>query len=383
MVDVVREEIGTPNPAMTLTIRSEILGEDRPIYLQLPDEFDRTDLSYPVLLVLDGEWNFDLARSHVRFYSEPAAMGVETPKMIVVGIENVDRDRDYVPTPDTRDEVQFPTAGRADRFMAFLRDELFPFLETNYRAAPNRTVVGWSFGGLFALNAAIHTPDLFQAYLCIGPAIWWDDDLVVKQFAKASFNRPTRMVITLGAEEVDGPVYDSTKLLLSNLEANPIENLDVTHFEFDGVGHGGGIPLALSRGFRALFPQYRLQVDDDTRLETVEAHYDALSESWGFDALPTPWVHQTLAMKRWAAGEKEEAIAALDWYLERNPCASLIYAYRGIYLARMGKREEALRDLNTALDVERAQPVPCDVYLRGYRERIAETEALSATSDAK
>ena len=377
MVHVLNEVIGTPNPAVTLTIRSEILGEDRPIYLQLPDEFDSSDLSYPVLLVLDGEWNFELARSHTRFYSEPAAMGVEIPKMIVVGIENVDRDRDCVPTPDTRDEIQFPTAGEADRFLAFLRDELFPFLETNYRAAPNRMVVGWSFGGLFALHAAVHMPDLFQGYLCIGPAIWWDDDLVVKQFADASFDRPTRMVITLGAEEVDGPVYDSTKLLLANLEANPIDNLDVTHLEFAGVGHGGGVPLAFARGLRALFPDYRLQVDDDTRLETVETHYGNLSESWGFDALPTPWVHQTLAMKRWAAGEKEEAIAALDWYIERNPCASLVYAYRGIYLARMGRREAALRDLHTAIDVELAQPVPCDVYLRGYRERIAETEALS------
>ena len=87
-------------------------------------------------------------------------------------------------------------------------------------------------------------------------------------------------------------------------------------------------------------------------------------------------------MKRWAAGEKEEAIAALDWYIERNPCASLVFAYRGIYLASMGKRNDALRDLNTALDVELAQPVPCDVYLRGYRARIAETEALPAKTES-
>ena len=376
MTEVLRRAVGTPNPPTTLTLASEVLGEERRIYVQLPVGYDGCEQRCPVLVVLDGEWLFELARSHVQFYSEFFAMGVELPKMIVVGIENVDRDRDYVPTPDPSDEVQFSTAGEAGRFLEFLRDELFPFLEANYRAAPNRSVVGWSFGGLCALYAAVAMPTLFQAYLCMGPSAWWDDDLVVKHFAQAAFDRPTRMVITLGSDEVDGPVYDSTKRLLSYLEANPIEGLAVTHLEFDGVGHGGGVPLAFSRGLRALFPGYRMQVGDDTTLEKVEAYYKTLSEAWGFALRPTPWVLQTLAAKLWDAGHKDEAIEALDWYIERNPNEPLAHGSRGKFLVWHGKREAALAALQTALDLELAQPVPCGICLGSFRERIAEAEKL-------
>jgi hypothetical protein len=383
MAHVLKRIVGTPNPPVTLTIQSEVLGEERRIYLQFPVGYDGSEQRYPMLVVLDGEWLFEIARSHVQFYSEFAAMGVELPKMIVVGIENLDRDRDYVPTPDPSDEVQFTTAGEAGRFLEFLRDELFPFLETNYRVAPNRTVVGWSFGGLCALYAAVAMPSLFQAYLCMGPSVWWDDDLVVKQFAQAAFDRPTRMVITLGSGEVDGPVYDSTKRLLAYLEANPIEGLAVTHLEFDGVGHGGGVPLAFSRGLRALFPGYRMQVGDDTTLEKVEAYYKTLSEVWGFDVRPTPWVLQTLAAKLWDAGHKDEAIHALDWYIARNPNEPLPHGSRGKFLVWQGKRKAALAALQTALDLELAQPVPCGVFLQGFRERVTEAEKLPLEAEGQ
>ena len=113
MAQLLKREVGVPNPPQTLTVHSEVLGEERRIYLQLPDDYHQSERSYPLLVVLDGEWMFELARSHVQFYSDFAAMGVEIPKMIVVGIENLDRDRNYLPTPDLRDEPQFPTAGES------------------------------------------------------------------------------------------------------------------------------------------------------------------------------------------------------------------------------------------------------------------------------
>jgi len=372
-------ETGTPNPSQTLTIRSEILRQDRRIYLQLPSDYDRSSRAYPMLVVLDGEWLFDLARSHVRFYSEHQAMGFEIPKMIVVGIENLDRDPDYVPTPDPADEPVFPTAGKADRFLAFLRDELFPLIASEYRVAPSRTVVGWSFGGLCALYSAVAMPELFDAYLCIGPAIWWDDELVVKRFEAATFGRPKRMVITLGADEVDGWVYDSTNKLLAQLEAHPIGNLDVTHLEFEGAGHSSGIPPAFGQGLRALFPSYRPTVEGEGfSLDDLKAHYDGLSGTWGFDVEPSVSVVLLSAQYRQKAGQPGDALEILDWYLGSYEDASLIHFYRGSSLSDLGRDEEALEAYQTALDVERRQAVSDGVYLRGFQARIARTRGRSA-----
>ena len=197
-MEVLRRDVGTPNPAETLAVRSEILAQDRRVYVQVPSDYEQTAHAYPLLFVLDGEWLFEPARAQVRFLSEHQAMGFEIPKMVVVGIENLDRDPDYVPTPDLSEDPLFPTAGHADRFLEFLRDELLPLLESEYRLAPGRAIVGWSFGGLCALHASITMPDLFDAYLCIGPSVWWDNELLVKQFEKASFEASKRMVIHKG-----------------------------------------------------------------------------------------------------------------------------------------------------------------------------------------
>lgn len=377
MVQLLRSEIGTPNLPMTLTVRSEILEEERRIYLHLPDDYYHSDRSYPLLLTLDGEWLFDVARANARFYGQFQAIGCAIPEMIVVGIENLDRDPNYVPTVDPNvDKPMFPTAGEADQFLRFLRDELLPLLERDYRVSTSRTIAGWSFGGLCALHSAVAMPELFDTYLCISPAIWWDDDLVVKQFDGLAFDPPKRVVITLGTEEEGGWVYTSTKRLLSNLDEKPIEGLDVTYLEFEGEGHSWSIPDALNKGLRALFPNYDIEVDEETTLADIEKHYSALSESWGFDVVPPSSVLMSLALKYREAENLEEGIRVLDWYLERNLNKSLIHAYKGIFLKGLGRREPALAALQQALKVELRNPVPDGVYVRGYHERIAEVKAM-------
>ena len=372
MLEIVGRELDSPHPPETLTVRSGILGQDRRVYVQVPADYPNADRAYPLLVVLDGEWLFDLARSHVSFYSEHQAMGFEIPKMIVIGIENLDRDVDYVPTPDLSEEPTFPTAGQADRFLEFLRVELLPLIERDYRVTPGRSVAGWSFGGLCALHAATAMPELFDGYLCIGPAIWWDDELVVRRFKDAAFDRPKRMVITLGAEEVDGWVYDSTKKLLSQFESEPIDNLDITHLEFDGAGHTLGIPPAFGEGLRALYPDYRPLVEGEGfSRDELEAHYGRLSEAWGFDVEPAASVVLLSAQYHQKAGQADEALRILEWYLERYDTASLVHFCRGTNLAERGEAEAALDAFRKALDVELALPVPNGVYVRSFRSRIA------------
>lgn len=376
MAQLIRQETGTPNPPMTLTIQSDVLGEERRVYVQLPDDYNHTTRHYPVLLTLDGEWLFDIARANVLFYTQFQAIGAAIPEMIVVGFENLDRDPNYVPTPDPSEKPVFPTAGDADRFLTFLHDELFPLLEHEFRLLPNRIVAGWSFGGLCALHSVIAMPDLFDAYLCISPAIWWDDDLVVRQFENLQLGVPKRMVITLGTEEEGGWVHTSTTRLLENLAKRPIDGLSVTYLEFEGEGHSWSIPDALNKGLRALFPGFDYDVESDTTLEEIQAHYQVLSNDWGFDVVPPSSVFKSLALKCREAGNLERGIEALEWYLDQNPNRSLIHAYRGILLKGLGSRDQALKALRTALEVESRRDVPDGVYVRGYHDRIAEAEAM-------
>src|SRR5918993_1121678 len=65
-------------------------------------------------------------------------------------------------------QEHFPVAraipsGNGLGFMQFLRQELIPLIEADYRADPaDRTLLGHSMGANFALCTLYHHPDLFQ-----------------------------------------------------------------------------------------------------------------------------------------------------------------------------------------------------------------------------
>ncbi len=366
---------GAPNPPETMTLESSVLGETRHVYIQLPEGYAFSTKHYPVLVVLDGEWLFELARANVRFFSEYDAMDVALPRMIVVGIENTDRDRDYVPTKDPSDDPDFPTAGEADRFVEFLSTEVLPVVDREYRTVGSRAVVGWSFSGLFAMYSAYTAPDLFDAYLCIGPAIWWDDEMVVKAFQDVSFDRTKRMVITLGSGEQGGLVHTASTNFLKQTEEHPVAGLTVSHLEFEGVGHSWGMPSAMDRGMRELFSGF-IAPDSvcGNSQEAIDAYYRELSERWHFRVLPPPPVMQGLALRQWYDDDKAGGLATIERLIEYDPNDAKAHFYRGAFLARQGQKEQALTSYKEALATELRRSVPIGINVLHYQGYVERTE---------
>lgn len=118
------------------TIESEILGEQRVINVYLPPNYENSNLNYPVLYLLDGGAHFLHGSASSQFLSRNGLI----PQMIVVGILNVDRNRDFSPTHEER----IPTSGGADNFLNFLNDELVPFVDEKYRTSEFNVLMGHS-----------------------------------------------------------------------------------------------------------------------------------------------------------------------------------------------------------------------------------------------
>ena len=72
-----------------LKINSKTLGEERPILVYTPSDYASSGALYPVLYLLDGDYHFHHATGIVDFLSKLDRM----PRMIVVGIQNIDRIR--------------------------------------------------------------------------------------------------------------------------------------------------------------------------------------------------------------------------------------------------------------------------------------------------
>ena len=172
------------------TFPSERAGVDLDIQVVLPAMYDSLPGPRPVLYVLDGNLTL-LPAAGLQLTYELQAFGL-FPSMIVVGIGYAGlaplqimsrRMLDLSPT-DRLPEGPLAAAGAgatdgmggAAAFADALRDEVLPEVERRFRADPtDRTIVGWSLGGLFGLHVLFSEPELFRRYVLISPSIWWDD----------------------------------------------------------------------------------------------------------------------------------------------------------------------------------------------------------------
>lgn len=162
----------------TDTIHSTILKEDRYIWVHVPDKAAGVS-RYPVIYVLDGQVHFDEVNTILNRLSKETGKDA-AHEMIVVGIGNIwQRYRDYSPTPIRSspwvDSYSASISGGGEKFISFLQNELFPYIQSKYRGSSTRMLIGHSMGGLEVMNILLKHPDLFDYYAAIDPSMWWDD----------------------------------------------------------------------------------------------------------------------------------------------------------------------------------------------------------------
>jgi predicted alpha/beta superfamily hydrolase len=237
------------------TLKSSQTGRDYDIYVNLPGGYaPDKGKKLPVVYALDGQWDFKLLASVYGglFYDK------FVPEMIVVGITysgsnaNYDalRAMDYTPVPEAR----LPGSGGAQKFLAFLKTELIPFVEANYRADPaQRVLLGSSLGGLFTLYAAFTEPALFSAYVSSSPAVPYGDRAAFKQeaaYAAKHKNLPVRLFLSVGElEDLAQPVKEFARIVAGR----GYDGLKMESRVIEGERHSGNKPEAFNRGLRFVF----------------------------------------------------------------------------------------------------------------------------------
>jgi predicted alpha/beta superfamily hydrolase len=219
------------------------------LQISLPSGYANGNKKYPVVFLMDSQWDFPLLTA---LYGEQYFDGF-IPEVIIVGITwggdhpNPDslRARDYTPTP----QKQIPQGGGASSFLSFMQKELFPFIESHYKAdSNNRTLMGCSLGGLFTLYALFTQPHLFQRYVAASPAIGWDNQ-VIYQYEKAYAERAVRpgakLYICQGGVERGVPNFEKfVQHLLSRnytslkLKSEVLENIGHSGTKGEGFEHG-------------------------------------------------------------------------------------------------------------------------------------------------
>lgn len=329
-----------------VTLKSQVLGEDREIMISTPRDYDAGRARYPVLYVMDGAGDFYHAMGIVRNNGNYQMM----PRMIVVGIPNTDRNRDLTPTHtklggDGEERDNFGTTGGADQMLKFIRDELFPYVEGHYRTLPFRVLSGHSFGGLFATHAFLSQPDMFNAFISISGSMWWDDEVLLKRaeelFKEISYDRRF-FHFSVGGEEHERQVAGNQQLYRLLREADP-KGL-TWHFSYMiGENHGSlGLP-ALDDGLRFIFSDWAVPPNIfDLGLEGLKAHFAKVSQLYGVEVgVPENSVNQ-MGYRLLGQGEVDQAIAVFRFNVETYPESANVYDSLGEAYEQKGELKKAL-----------------------------------------
>lgn len=282
-------------------IKSEYLGEDRSIFIYLPESYpneSRKDKKYPVLYVLDAETHFHAASGVISHMTGGYNRNRQIPEMIVVGIPNLSfnsRQRDLTPTRLN----SFPKSGGGIAFLDFIQKEVIPFIDHTYRTDPYRILVGHSLGGLMALYSLIQVPDVFQGCIAIDPSVWWDNEFLIRTSYDTrikSIRKPTTIYMGFANTNQTGVVAPQGASFIKMLEEIKMKNLRVNYEFFKNENHVSVPLLALYNGLLTIYSGYQPQTAMGYFTSTtVQNYYDSLSSVVGLTLLPPEGLVQQLA----------------------------------------------------------------------------------------
>lgn len=262
-------------------LASDIVGDQFKISVGLPKDYSDTSKKYPVVFVLDANLFFGMVTDIAHLLQT----GDEIPACIIVGIGYPDdtqhlglRIRDLTPVCDDASHcawlkkvsqakkvpIEYRGSGGAEWFLAFMSNELMPYLRSNYRVAlADAVLVGDSFGGLFALYAMFHQPAMFKGYIIGSPSIYYGDAVTFDYeavYAEAHDDLPAAVFMSVGAlEAVYEPAFagmvSNVAELAEVLNSRNYPGLNLITQIFDNETHFSVIPATMSRGLRAVFGQ--------------------------------------------------------------------------------------------------------------------------------
>jgi predicted alpha/beta superfamily hydrolase len=192
------------------------LNRSRRIWIQLPDNFENNNQTYPVWYMMDGQNTMDLASSFAGEWqideSILAMQPLSCQEAIIIGIDNGGTHRidEYSPWINST----YNEGGEGAAFVDFLVETLKPYIDASYPTltdAEHTCIAGSSLGALIATYAMCRHPNVFGRGGMFSPAYWFNPEI----FAYASshpLSATARIYFVAGTNESDDMVPDMTAM---------------------------------------------------------------------------------------------------------------------------------------------------------------------------
>jgi len=355
------------------TISSKILGENREILIHIPNSNGGSKIKdrghYPVIYLLDGAENFNSVVSITEHMEETSLC----PPMIVVGIVHSNRLGELT-TGSDKDFKGF--VGNGEQFMSFVEKELIPYIDLTYPTTTYKTFIGHSVGGLTVMNTLLHKPDLFNSYVSLDGALWWNKVKVVqeaktllstqnykgKTLYMAMANRLERGIDTLSVQKDTSENTDLIRANLRFIKELQKANRNQLRYKFkfyEDDNHPSVRFIGEYDALRYIFDFYRLRIydsemaDPDFNLDSLlVAHYNNVSKQMGYRIKPGERHVNSLGYQMIATKQFKKAESLFKLNIANYPSNGDWYDSLGDLYVAVGNKAKAVDAFKNALKLK-------------------------------
>ena len=314
-------------------LHSEVTNEDRTLLVWLPRSYDKSSLSYPVIYLLYGQNTSECLLPTITACDMLSASGA-VPEMIIVGVASAERYRDYSSISD----------GFINNTVRFFNNELFPFIDSNYRTLDYRIVIGPQAGAVFSFYSLINNPELFHAYILENPFVGQNREILFNM-ADKYFNKDLTLnrFLYIKEEKNNNPVFIETAARFAEMMKTKTPVDFRFYFTLEDPSGYFVPPVPAKEGLLRLFEHF---VFPDTLLvenvNDIISFYVNVSKKYGVN-FPVPEHILTIESDKLLSARKYGDVSALLEYMLS------LYPKSLNALMRMGDLKRTLGDYETAI----------------------------------
>jgi len=339
------------------------LQERRNVSYYFPEDYSE-EKTYPLLVVLDAEYLFDLVVANAKFQSRLDRM----PDVIVVGVDQGENDIRWEDC-DYEEISGLPT-DKGKMFYEFLGTELIPYLATNYKIAPFKMFIGYDITANFGNYFLFKDKSFFNSYVSISPVLATEmENRVPERLSALDQSIFYNLIIE------KKPTEDRQRILQMNHSIGSITKESLHYFfdEYDDADHVSIAAYGISKAFDNVFKIFRpitpaeykaeILTSEEPVYNYLEKRYNTIEELFGFQKQ----VELNDIMAIYAACRKKEDYESLKPLAElckkEFPETMMGFYFEGEYYEEIGEPKKAFKTFEKAFQMEEIDFLTKDLAL--------------------
>ena len=322
---------------------SKILGGEVTYLEHLPDGYEKSGETYPVIFTMNGQ-------NIPQFGNDAATLdnlaNERIPDMILIGISNTGVADTYWSCPNDSGIVQ-----GGNTFCAFLKEELIPEIDKNYRTNGYKILSGQSNSGLFVMYNLLVYPEMFNARVIASPMFGWCPDFFLNRTRSFLTNHTginQELYISYGNLDYV-QVLNPLKDFIEVLDQSPAGS----EWKVEQIDNTGHVPLStLNNALLHFFTGCTMNAErKKLSVPEIKSYFAALSKEYGFEVYPKSGVLLDMAFDLGDENKTAQAIEIFEYLIDLNPDSEVNYYCLGRLLQKTGNIESARINYNKALKI--------------------------------